>query len=422
MTPESLTYQCPACGGPLHYDAQTGQPSCEYCGSAFTVEQVEAFYAQQQAKADAEAATAAKDVAGSCSKAAPSAGPAAAPGTAGTAAAPTTAAPGTAAAASMSQDSSVAAEHSTGQDGVQAYLNSKKPLSEDGPGATCVVCSSCGANLIVSQNTAVSQCPYCGNNTVVPGTLGDTLMPDLVIPFATTKQQAIDALANHYKGKFLLPKAFKSANHIQEIQGVYVPFWLFDAQAEGSANYHCENHRYWSDSEYDYVETTTFECFRAGSTEFSGIPADGSKRMPNDMMDSIEPYDYSQFRPFSMAYLPGFLTDRYDEGVTACAPRAEQRAMSSLEVDLRQTVVGYDTVVPSGINGTVNYGRISYALMPVWMLHTTWNGKDYLFAMNGQTGKMVGDLPCDYKKMLLTGLGIFLGVAAVSILASLFLF
>ena len=60
--------------------------------------------------------------------------------------------------------------------------------------------------------------------------------------------------------------------------------------------------------------------------------------------------------------------------------------------------------------------------MPVWMLHTTWNGKDYLFAMNGQTGKMVGDLPCDYKKMLLTGLGIFLGVAAVSILASLFLF
>lgn len=408
MARESLTYQCPACGGPLHFDAQTGVPTCDYCDSTFTVEQVEAYYAEKQAKADAAAM-------GDSAVTQP--GDSAGAHAAGPVPQPVSAADGRERAREAQHAGAYVQAQVTGDDAIAAYLQSKKPLEEGDANAACVVCSSCGAALIVSGSTAVSQCPYCGNNTVVPGTLGDTLEPDLVIPFETTKEQAVEALKEHYKGKFLLPKAFKAENHIEEIQGVYVPFWLFDAKAEGSQTFRCENHRYWSDSDYDYVETTKYSCYRRGSTRFARIPADGSKRMPDDMMDSIEPFDFSKLKPFSMGYLPGFLTERYDADVKYCAPRAQLRALNTLGSRLESTVTGYDTVLPDNhVDGDVFYTNVSYALFPVWMLHTKWNGGDYLFAMNGQTGRMVGDLPCDNKKMALTGLLSFLGAAVLGVL------
>ena len=118
-----------------------------------------------------------------------------------------------------------------------------------------------------------------------------------------------------------------------------------------------------------------------------------------------------------MGYLPGFLAERYDADVKYCAPRAQLRALNTLGSRLESTVTGYDSVLPDNrVDGDVSYTNVSYALFPVWMLHTKWNGGDYLFAMNGQTGRMVGDLPCDNKKMALTGLLTFLGTAVLGVL------
>ena len=211
MARESLTYQCPACGGPLHFDAQTGVPTCDYCDSTFTVEQVEAYYAEKQAKADAAAMGDSAGKQPGVSAGAHAASPVPQP---------VTGADGRERAREAQHAGAYAQTQVTGDDAIAAYLQSKKPLEEGNANAACVVCSSCGAALIVSGSTAVSQCPYCGNNTVVPGTLGDTLEPDLVIPFETTKEQAVEALKEHYKGKFLLPKAFKAENHIEEPEAI----------------------------------------------------------------------------------------------------------------------------------------------------------------------------------------------------------
>ena len=88
------------------------------------------------------------------------------------------------------------------------------------------------------------------------GQLKDGLRPDYVIPFKLDKDAAKEALMKHYNGKKLLPKVFKDQNHIDEVKGVYVPFWLFDADVDADVRYKATKTSFWSDSEYDYSETS----------------------------------------------------------------------------------------------------------------------------------------------------------------------
>ena len=138
-----------------------------------------------------------------------------------------------------------------------------------------------------------------------------------------------------------------------------------------------------------------YDVFRAGSIAFEKIPVDASSKMPDDHMDSIEPFDYTQMQPFSTAYLPGYLADKYDVTVDDSRARADRRSRETLENALRETVTGYGTCVTDRTDIRLHRGKVHYALLPVWMLSTKWNGESFLFAMNGQTGKLVGDLPTD---------------------------
>ena len=125
---------------------------------------------------------------------------------------------------------------------------------------------------------------------------------------------------------------------------------------------------------------------------------DGSTKMPDDYMDSLEPFDYSALAAFSTAYLPGFMADKYDVSAQESSERADQRAKTTAIESLRDTVSGYDTVSERQSNIQLKRGAVKYALLPVWLLTTKWNGENYLFAMNGQTGKFVGNLPVDKGK------------------------
>ena len=166
-------------------------------------------------------------------------------------------------------------------------------------------CPSCGAELICDQSTAATACPYCGNPAIVPGQFSGALRPDYILPFRLSKDDAVQALRAHYKGKPFLPRSFTSANHIEQIQGVYVPFWLFDGGAEGAASYRASNTNVYETGDYEITETRHYHVVRAGSLAFEKIPVDASSKMPDDHKDSIEPFDYSPQRPFSTAYQPG---------------------------------------------------------------------------------------------------------------------
>ena len=344
MAEKTTNYQCPACTGPLHYDGASGKLVCDYCGSAYDVKDIEARYAKKQAAADTAAEGDAKK-----------------------------------AARLPRQDSPVWSEAEA--EGLNSYS-----------------CPTCGAELVCDETTAATSCPYCGNPTVVPGQFSGALKPDFVIPFKLSREDAVAALKKHYKGKPLLPKAFTNGNHIEEIKGIYVPFWMFDGQAEGSVDYEGRVVHVYKSGDYEITETAHYDVRRGGSIAFEKVPVDASSKMPDDHMDSIEPYNYAELKPFSTAYLPGFLADKYDVSVEQSRERADGRCTASLEGALRRTTTEYTSCTPRQKNIHLNRGKVHYALLPVWMLHTKWNGKDFLFAMNGQTGKLVGDLPTDMGK------------------------
>ena len=227
------------------------------------------------------------------------------------------------------------------------------------------------------------------------GQFAGDLKPDLVIPFKLDKKAAMEALKRHYSGKRLLPRVFADENHLREIKGVYVPVWLFDADAQADLRWKATRTRTWSDSNYIYTETQHYSVIRGGTIGFHRVPVDGSSKMDDALMESIEPFDFSETVDFQTAYLSGFLADKYDVNSEQSVDRANERVRRSTEEAFTATVGGYSTMIPVSSHVNLQNGAAKYALYPVWLLTTEWQGKNYIFAMNGQTGKFVGDLPLD---------------------------
>ena len=366
--PEQITqYKCPACTAPLHFAGQSGKLECDYCGSQYEVAEVEAYYAAQEQEAQA-----------------------------------------------AFQEAEAKAQETDWD-----VSELQKDWGEDSGHMKAYNCPSCGAELICDETTAATSCPYCGNNTIIPGQFDGTRKPDYVIPFRMDKKAAMAALKTHYAKKFFLPKVFSGENHLEEIKGIYVPFWLFDTGVDADCAFHATRSHIHHQGDYRITVTEHYDVRRGGSMAFEHIPADGSQKMPDDYMDALEPFDYSELKPFSSAYLPGYLADKFNVSAEERMPDVDQRCRNSVTEILRRDVAGYEMVTPTHSSVRLLRGKVHYALMPVWTLRTKWQGKDYLFMMNGQTGKMVGDLPVSGTKfwaltaalsVVFSGLMLWMGV------------
>ena len=196
---------------------------------------------------------------------------------------------------------------------------------------------------------------------------------------------------------------------------------MFDGTAEASATYDATITTVRKRGDEEITDTAHYRVSRGGNMSFEKIPVDASSKMPDEYMDSIEPYDYGELKEFSTAYLPGFLADKYDVTVDNSWERADGRCEQTIKAALRNTVLGYQTCIATREWVNMERGKVHYALLPVWLLTTKWNGKNYLFAVNGQTGKTVGDLPVSKGKYWATFAGIAAGLSAISSIA-VFLF
>ena len=338
-----LEYKCPCCGGAIEFDSSVQKMKCPYCDTEFDVQTLKSLDEDLNSRDDTEWET---QAGGEWSE--------------------------------------------NEQEGLCSY-----------------VCKSCGGEIVCDENTIAAECPYCDNPVVMTGRVSGMLKPDYVIPFKLNKEAAKSGLIKHLSGKRLLPKIFKDENHIDRIKGVYVPFWLFDTDVNADMRYNATRTRVWSDSRYNYTETSFFSIRRGGSMRFERVPVDGSSKMADDIMESIEPYDFSEAVDFNTAYLAGYFADKYDVDAQQSISRANERIKNSTETAFRDSVRGYATVLPDGGSVRFSGGQAKYALYPVWILNTTWQDRKYVFAMNGQTGKFTGNLPVDkraYRRWLF-GLG-----------------
>lgn len=344
MPSDTFEYKCPNCGGPLKFDPAKQKLACPYCDSTFTEAEVQAYFAAKEEQAANTVVLTQQDDQYSQAEAAQ----------------------------------------------LRAYS-----------------CPSCGANLYASENTAVTLCPYCGNTNIIASQF-KAKKPAAILPFQITKQQAIEALRSFYHGKPFLPREFSSENPIQKVQSVYVPFWLYDANISIDALYDAIRINEYPQGDDIVTETDHFRLVRRGNTDFHYVPADASKQMRDEYMDSLEPFDYTKLVSFQSSYMAGCIADSYDITAEENRSRAEERMIRTTQNALDATTIGYQQVIRVAQSIQPTKENAEYVFLPVWMLATTWHNKTYQFAINGQNGKVVGELPADSNAFIRSTILLFL--------------
>ena len=339
---DMMEYKCPSCGGAMEFDSTTQKMKCPYCDTEMEVAQ----YQQMQEKAEGNAGG--------------------------------------------NQGGDAGGNNENWSD-----MGNNQWMEGETDGIRVYICQSCGGEIVADANTGATSCPFCGNRVVMKGQFAGDLKPDYIIPFKKDKKAAKAAYFNHLKGKKYLPKVFKKENHVDEMKGVYVPFWIFDVDAEGSVAYNGERITKWRNGDTEYTKTEMYSMQRGGNLSFARVPADGSRKMDDTLMESIEPFEFREAVPFQAAYLAGYMADRYDMDMEERMERARERVKKATEDAFRKTLPHMDRVTVASSNVNVCNVRYWYVLYPVWILQTKWKGDNYIFAMNGQTGKFVGNLPTD---------------------------
>jgi len=276
--------------------------------------------------------------------------------------------------------------------------------------AMAYVCPSCGAKIVTDKNTAATFCIYCHNATVIAARLEGEHRPASLIPFQLKKEEAIVAVQKLCKNRPLLPKDFTGYAKNGEVSGLYVPFWLFNVDLDAQLNAKTTKVTTWSDSNYYYTKTDVYSVERAGSVSFVNVPADGSKKMDDRLMESLEPFDYSKLLNFTMEYLSGHFAESYDIEANMAYSNVSNRVKNATDSMIKSTIQGYSSMQILNENIDVKRVQNKNVMLPVWTLMAAYKGKNYVFAMNGQTGKITGRLPLSVTRLAMWFILIFVVV------------
>lgn len=343
---EALDNRCPSCGAGIHFSAKEQKWVCEYCGSKFSLEEM-----QQYKNASSK----------------------------------------------------------------EVNLSESEKVNVKVEDADVYRCKSCGAEIIADSNTTATFCVYCGNTAILKERIQDSRVPDFIIPFQKVKADATQSFEKLVKHKPLVPKDFKSKKNIEKITGIYIPFWAYDFHVSGTAEFRGTDIQTWRDFRNRYTKTTLFSVVCDGDMSYNKVLADGSSRFSDDLMDSLEPFEYKDLIPYNHAFLSGFLSEKYDVSEQEAQKRATERTEKT-SVALLQDTVKHQKSTLLKHNLSVQKRKSNYILLPVFMVNIKYRDRMYMFAMNGQTGKIVGDLPVGVGETIVWGISIFVLCLVVCIL------
>lgn len=271
-------------------------------------------------------------------------------------------------------------------------------------------CSSCGAELVTEPETSATVCSFCGSPVVLSERLSGAYAPRSVLPFTINKQQAQEAFRKWCRGGLLTPAGFMTADRIKSITGMYVPFWLYELHNMVEARGQATRVRTYRQGDYEYTETSYYDIYRKMRLHYVNLPIDASEKLNDELMDKLEPFPYPELKSFKTPYLAGYTAEKYSYDDEQLLPRAKEKTMSYIDAAISSTVTGYTSVTYTDRDVDTRVQRADYALLPVWMVDYDFESKQYIFAMNGQTGKVVGKPPLSKGKLFAW----FAGIAVVT--------
>ena len=274
-------------------------------------------------------------------------------------------------------------------------------IEREQEGLRAWTCPSCAGEIIGDANTLATRCPYCDNNAIIASQMEGDFHPDYVIPFRKTKEDAQTAYLQNAKKRLLLPKDYATQSRLEDITGMYVPFWLYSCKAHGSFQFEATTET----DQGSRIKIDHYDVQRTGTLSFNNIPADASKSINDTYMEAIEPFDYSELKAFNTAYLSGHLADRYDvehqENQARITQRLERGAEEVFSEPVREH---YDSCSTAASQVDITSQDVKQAMLPVWLLNARYEDRLYSFAMNGQTGEFIGELPVSRSRQIMFGL------------------
>lgn len=355
---DSVTYKCPNCDGGLEFDPESQKFKCGYCMSDFS--EAELKKQEPDAGADTEQNTEQN---------------------------------------TEQQDASDKWESAGSLD-----QSAKGPMGDAESGDSSVVvysCPSCGAEIITDETTASTFCYYCHNPVVLSGKLEGKYRPDCVLPFELDKKKAEEIFKSWISRKKYVPKDFYSPRQLELLEGIYYPYWLYDCELDGRITADATKLNVSRVGAIEYTETNRFKVERAGTMKVENVTRNALKKADHRLSEGVLPFDMEKQRPFQGGYLSGFKSERRDLEKDVYEEEVRQEVEEFAVGQLRNSIIGYQSVSVSDHEEKLLSSKWKYALMPVWVL-TYRDGKSdklYYFAMNGQSGKICGVLPVDYKRL-----------------------
>ncbi|WP_026459861.1 hypothetical protein [Schaalia suimastitidis] len=392
-------YKCPACSAPIEFNAAIGLMTCDYCGSRFDVAQVERFNAHRDDTAQAQSHTE------TLSHAQATVTPGVEPRP--------QASPGGNARTHMAPDAPVLQE---GQARAQAPTASSIPerTFDAADGMEELICNSCGAEIVADPTTISTRCGFCNNTFVANQRITRKRVPDFLIPFSVDKAGMLRAFLDSTRGKFLLPKDFRDQHTLSEATGTYLPYWFHDGTVFGDVHMEANETRSWTEGNNDCTETTTYAIHRRIRSVYRGVPACGTTKLDRPRAQGVEPFDLAGSKEFGTAYLSGYAASSYDIAGEDTRNEAHQRVREAACHLAARSVTNHSAPRTVSANLAVEPSGMWYALLPVWLIVISYAGKHYPFAINGQTGEVVGEFPISVKRKRAVELGFFAVFAILS--------
>ncbi len=265
-------------------------------------------------------------------------------------------------------------------------------------------CSNCGAEVVTSKTTMATNCAYCGRAISITDKAAGAFRPDLVLPFEVNRKKAKELYKKYLKSSILVPAKFSENATIEKMQGLYVPFWLHSMHTHVDGVVKGENSESRRRGDDKIITRKIYHVHLDMDADFIDLPTDASKELDDSLMDSLEPFNYQKLSEFNPAYMAGFFAEQPDEQANETIDRAKNRIKTGIEQKLKEEAGYYD--IKSVVSNNNEYSNVSakYAMLPVWLLTVEWNNKKYIYAINGQSGKVVGTLPMNgWKLAFITG-------------------
>lgn len=333
------TYHCPNCRAPIAFNPDRQLYVCDYCNSSFNQEEMNAFFAKQEAKDNQKA----------------------------------------------EQEAEKEAERQKSAPEGEIHVNEYH-------------CQNCGASVVTDETTTSTFCYYCHSPVIITTRLQGDFKPNQLLPFRIGEERAKKEFLAYCSKKKFLPSDFTSDAQLEKMTGLYLPYWYIDSDVNVNFVGQSKSVEVWRVGDYEYRETSIFLHQRQGTYNINNVNIPAFEKIDRNLLNGVEPFEPEEFQAFTTPMLQGYFTEQATVDKSEAIP-IMYKEIDKIAGNMLDSSLGAADIKTNVKTFEHHDHEWKYSLLPIWILTYNYLGKIYVYAMNGQSGRAFGEMPIDMKKL-----------------------